>query len=61
MNTVCLHAHVSKKGKRNGVKINKGSEICSMFFVFCSFIYVKYKKTFKNEQRNRDDTAPKKS
>ena len=26
-----------------------------------TIIYIKYKKTFKNEQRNRDDTAPKKS
>ena len=23
------------------------------------YIYIKYKKTFKNEQRNRDDTAKK--
>ena len=26
---------------------------------FLWYIYIKYKKTFKNEQRNRDDTAKK--
>ena len=31
-----------------------------MRFALCSAFYIiKYKKTFKNEQRNRDDTAKK--
>ena len=53
--TVTLSAHA-----RRGLIASEASLLHELAGAFLWYIYIKYQKTFKNEQRNRVDTAKEK-